>query len=102
MSKSDILRRAKETGGSPRRVLAKAGGDQLRRCKGNARRGAISAWRATEPLEQLQEFFYRDVELPKDLEEQGRPDFAAAVERNRNRPAVRVVPSLVTSGLSRL
>jgi hypothetical protein len=52
-------------------------------------------------LEQLQKFFRRNAELPEDLEEQGRPDLAAAVERNRNRPAIWMVPSLVTSGLPR-
>jgi len=30
----------------------------------------------------------------------GRPNFAASVEQNRNRPAVRVIPSLVSYGWS--
>jgi len=44
--------------------------------------------------------FLRYAELTKDFEEQGRPDLAAAMKRDRDSAAIRMVPALVTARLS--
>src|SRR5256885_3868664 len=51
-------------------------------------------------LPQVVEFFQRNAELTKNLIEEWRPDFASAMDRNRNASPVRMIPSFVAAGLS--
>jgi hypothetical protein len=47
----------------------------------------------------LPEFFKTDSELSEDFMEKGRPDFAPAVNRDRDRPPIRMNPALMASSL---
>jgi hypothetical protein len=51
-------------------------------------------------LSEALELVRGEAELAEDLVEEGRPDLSAAMDWNRHGPAIKVVPPLVTSGLS--